>query len=111
MQEETGMPECVQQARGLFFVFAIVERERGSDGIDIHENQRIDAVHQLADGEVVREVDDEEERNKGEGAPGVRGDVGTHGVHIPQAHESDEDEAEDAGGVSRAKSHGPDRTS
>src|ERR1700744_2423089 len=50
-------------------------------------------------------MDDEEERDQAEGAPGVRHDMRTHGIHIPGADQNDQDDAEDACGVSRAAGH------
>ena len=51
---------------------------------------------------------DEEERDEGEGAPGMRGDVRTHGVHVPGADQNDQDNSENASGVSRAVCHRAD---
>jgi hypothetical protein len=69
-------------------------------------NEWVKASDELTYGEVVRQVNDQEERDEGEGVPGVRGDMRTHSVHIPRAHHDDHDEAEEASGLGRAARHG-----
>ena len=87
--------EDIQLCRGagLYGWLPFVVCNRG-DGyfIGTGEGQRIEAVYDPADGEVVRQVSSQEQRDEGEGSPGMGGDMSTHGVDVPCTDEQDEDD-------------------